>query len=87
MVQLIVNDGKVNSAPDTVTITTTNTLPVANAGPDQTVFVGTTVQLDGSQVQRCRWGCAAVRLELGPGAEREYSHAVRSPPWSTPPSW
>ena len=47
-VQLIVNDGKVNSAPDTVTITT-NTLPVANAGPDQTVFVGTTVHLDGSQ--------------------------------------
>ena len=48
-VQLIVNDGKMNSAPDTVTITTTNTLPVANAGPDQTVFVGTTVHLDGSQ--------------------------------------
>ena len=34
-VQLVVNDGYVNSAPDTVAITTTNTLPVANAGPDQ----------------------------------------------------
>jgi PKD domain len=48
-VQLIVNDGKVGSAPATVTITTTNSLPVAKAGPDQTVFVGTTVQLDGSK--------------------------------------
>ena len=49
MVQLIVNDGKVDSASDTVTITTTNSLPVAKAGPDQTVFVGTTVPLDGSK--------------------------------------
>ena len=48
VVQLIVNDGFVDSAPDTVTITTTNTLPVANAGPDQTVQVGDLVQLDGS---------------------------------------
>lgn len=48
--QLIVNDGTVNSTPDTVTITTTggNTAPVANAGPDQTVPAGSTVQLDGS---------------------------------------
>ena len=35
VVQLIVNDGTVDSAPDTVTITTTNSQPVANAGPDQ----------------------------------------------------
>ena len=33
VVQLIVNDGTVNSAPDTVTITTQNSPPVANAGP------------------------------------------------------
>jgi len=48
VVQLIVNDGKINSAPDTVTISTLNSRPVANAGPDQTVPPGTTVQLDGS---------------------------------------
>jgi RHS repeat-associated protein len=48
LVQLIVNDGKLDSDPDTVTITTQNSQPVANAGPDQTVTVGQTVQLDGS---------------------------------------
>ena len=46
--QLLVNDGTVDSAPDTVTITTDNTAPVADAGPDQTVLVTDTVTLDGS---------------------------------------
>ncbi len=48
LVQLVVNDGFVDSAPDTVSITTQNSPPVANAGADQTVFVGTTVTLNGS---------------------------------------
>ena len=47
-VQLIVNDGLVNSSPDTMMITTTNTAPVANAGPDQTGKVGVQVTLNGS---------------------------------------
>ncbi len=49
-VQLIVNDGQVNSPPDTVIIaaTASNLPPTANAGPDQTVTVATTVTLDGS---------------------------------------
>ena len=45
--QLIVNDGTFDSLPDTVTLAG-EARPVANAGPDQTVFVGQTVQLDGS---------------------------------------
>lgn len=49
VVQLVVNDGTVDSAPAKVTITTTNSAPVANAGPDQTVKVGDTVHLDGSK--------------------------------------
>ena len=47
--QLIVNDGTLDSPPATVTITTTNSPPIAQAGPAQTVTVGATVQLDGSQ--------------------------------------
>ncbi len=46
--QLIVNDGTVDSAPDTVSISTENSTPAADAGPDQTVAAGVTVQLDGS---------------------------------------
>src|SRR5215471_3332116 len=47
-VRLIVNDGVIDSAPATVTISTTNSPPVAHAGPNQTVVAGTTVHLDGS---------------------------------------
>ena len=47
-VQLLVYDGTVNSAHDTVVINTQNSQPVANAGSDQTVPIGNTVELDGS---------------------------------------
>lgn len=45
---LVVRDGKANSAAVTTTVTTNNTVPVANAGTAQTVNTGTTVTLDGS---------------------------------------
>ena len=50
VVRLVVNDGAVDSAPDTVTITgaTANSAPTANAGPDQNVATGSTVTLNGS---------------------------------------
>ena len=47
-IRLIVNDGKVDSLPALVIITTQNTPPVANAGPNQIQSVGALVQLDGS---------------------------------------
>ncbi len=48
---LIVNDGAFDSFPDEVVIhaTTPNVAPNANAGPDQNVLTGVTVQLDGSK--------------------------------------
>ena len=46
--QLIVNDGTVNSAPNSVLITTNNVAPVANAGPDQLGLLPGVVILDGS---------------------------------------
>jgi len=49
VVQLIVNDGTVDSSPSQVTISSTNSPPVANPGPDQKINVGMTVQLDGSR--------------------------------------
>jgi hypothetical protein len=49
IVQLVVNDGHRDSDPATVIINTDNSRPVANAGQDMTVFLGDTVQLDGTQ--------------------------------------
>jgi len=46
--QLVVNDGALNSQPSTVTVTTGNTPPVANAGRNQKVNVNALVQLNGS---------------------------------------
>jgi hypothetical protein len=49
MAQLVVNDGIFNSNPSTVKITTGNTAPVANAGPNQTIALPLdSVKLDGS---------------------------------------
>jgi hypothetical protein len=47
-VQLVVNDGTVDSSPDTVTVSTENSPPVADAGADQDVHEGSLVTLDGT---------------------------------------
>lgn len=48
MVQLVVNDGMTTSNPDQCKITVSNTVPVADAGLDQSVAQGSVVQLSGS---------------------------------------
>ena len=47
---LIVNDGKVDSlaAATTVTVSAANSEPIANAGVNQNVVLGSTVTLDGT---------------------------------------
>src|SRR6185436_7520036 len=47
-VTLVVSDGTASSAPATTTTTISNRAPVANAGPDQAVELGTSVMLSGS---------------------------------------
>jgi len=49
VVQLLVSDGQMAGDPDTVTISTQNSAPVADAGPDQKASVGDTITLDGSR--------------------------------------
>ena len=44
----MVNDGTADSVPAVVTITTQNSAPVARAGPNQSVNLGTLVHLTGA---------------------------------------
>jgi hypothetical protein len=48
VIRLLVSDGLATSAADIVQVATSNSSPVANAGPDQTASVGSLVTLNGS---------------------------------------
>lgn len=79
--QLMVNDGQGNTASDTVLVSTTQTHPIAKAGPAQKVKQGDKPQLDGSgssdpdgEAISCSWalvaapaGSTAQLTNAGPG--------------------
>lgn len=48
-IKLVVDDGKASSEPAYLTVTTLNSAPVADAGPDQSGNAGDTITLDGAQ--------------------------------------
>jgi RHS repeat-associated protein len=48
VLQLVVSDGSLVSPPATVRISTSNSAPVANAGPRQTITLGSTATLSGA---------------------------------------
>ena len=47
-IELIVDDGRLDSSADEVIVSTINSAPVADAGADQSAVVGTVIQLDAS---------------------------------------
>ena len=49
VVTLVVNDGKLDSSPASLTVRATNTAPVADAGADRSIRVAETTVLDGSR--------------------------------------
>jgi hypothetical protein len=48
VIELVVNDGLISSAPDSVAVSFENLIPVADAGKDETVEPGELVLLDGT---------------------------------------
>jgi RHS repeat-associated protein len=48
VIRLVVNDGRIDSAPDSLVVISVNDPPVANAGADQSARVGDPVQLNGT---------------------------------------
>jgi hypothetical protein len=85
---LIVNDGKVSSAPSTVTITVSkdNTAPVANAGPNQNGNGGANVTLDGTGSTDAEGDVLSYKWTQVSGATVAMTGATTSKPSFTAPS-
>ena len=77
VVRLVVNDGVLDSALDTVTVTTENTPPVANAGPDQTRPVATTITLDATGSSDVDGDAAGIRVDDCRHSAGKRDHAQR----------
>ncbi|OQA84186.1 MAG: Serine/threonine-protein kinase PknD [bacterium ADurb.Bin236] len=82
--QLIVNDGYVNSLPDTVTIRV-NAIPIANAGPDQFIIQpGVLVTLDGAASSDADGDALTYAWTQTAGAAVVLSSSTASQPTFTP---
>lgn len=89
LIQLQVNDGNLSSTADslTVTVSTANSAPVANAGADQTVVAGDRVYLDGSASSDSDGDSLSYRWELstkpaGSGAILSSTTAIAPSFWT-----
>ena len=83
--QIIVNDGQVDSTPATVTISTQNSRPVANAGPDQTGS-RQPVALDGSGSHDADGDLLTFAWSLLSQPANSTAILIRSRPPRSPPS-
>ena len=77
MLQLIVADGVLDSTPDTVIVTTTNSVPVARAGDDQTAAPDDDGPPERRRFDRCRRRSADLLLGDRQRPERQQRDAQR----------
>jgi hypothetical protein len=86
--QLIVNDGKVDSAPSSVIVVAgaANVQPVANAGDDKNVTVNTLVSLDGTNSSDANFDTLTYQWDWmsSPGSAPTLSSATSPKPTFTP---
>jgi len=86
--QLIVNDGKVDSAPNSVIVVAgeATVQPVANAGEDKNVTVNTLVSLDGTNSTDANFDTLTYQWDWmsSPGTAPALSSATSPKPTFTP---
>ena len=86
--QLIVNDGKVDSAPNSVIVAASaaNVQPVANAGDDKNVTVNTVVSLDGTNSSDANFDTLTYQWDwmASPSTAPALSSATSPKPTFTP---
>lgn len=86
VVNLLVGDGRCWSAPASLTLTAENRAPVADAGADRTVFVGSLVELQGqgSDENGDRLSFSWTLTHIPPGSTATLSGASTPTPSFTP---
>ena len=85
-VQLVVNDGSLNSAPNIITVTASNTnsAPIANAGPDGTTYQNEAFTLDGSGSSDADGDSLSYQWSVISGEGGSFSSTTAQSPTFTP---